>query len=135
METRLGIPRPLRTAVACLLLPLHLAACTAWRVQPPPAQAVVARAPEKARLTLTDGTRLIVLHPRIDADSVRGVNEATDQSVAFPLTTVTFIEIRQHSTARTLLLIVGIPVGSVVALVLGVVIGCALSSPGTCSLD
>ena len=114
METRLGIPQPLRTAVAVLLLPLHLASCTAWRVQPQPAQAVVPRAPEKARFTLTDSTRLILLRPWISADSVRGENEATGQSVGVPLARVSRIEIRKPSEGRTLGLIIAIPIGILV---------------------
>lgn len=112
MKTRLGITHPLRTAVACLLLPLHLAGCTAWHVQPATPQSVISAAPNKVRLTLTTGDTVTIANPRIDADSVRSRTTEAGRSTAVPLAQVQRIEVRGFSIGRT----VGLTVGVVVLL-------------------
>ena len=58
---------------AILLLVLHLQACTSWQTTPiSPRQVIVEEDVGSARLTMLDGSRIVVTGPRIERDSIVG---------------------------------------------------------------
>ena len=66
---------PFARGVALALFVLYLPACTSWRAQSFPAQAVIRDThPQRIRLTRLDGSRVEIANPRIVGDSIVGTN-------------------------------------------------------------
>lgn len=98
-------PRTLIAAV--IVLTLDLAACTSWRVEP----TVPARSPE-LRVTLTDGSRTVLLEVELDGDSLVGYervamsNRSRHSRRAFAAADVRLLEQRRFELVRTAALLV-----------------------------
>jgi hypothetical protein len=95
--------------VAALLLAAYLPACTSYRALADPASGLQAslKPIEEARITLETGERFTLRFPQITDDSLRGsLDEGAARSVA--LTTVSEVEVRKHSAAKTVALVFGV---------------------------
>lgn len=126
MDMRLGMPPLLRSTVAWLLLPLHLAACTVYHQRPgSPADVLTQEHPGKVQLILTDGARVLLMQPRVVADSVVGTTEYTSAApsrrVAVPLEQVRQVNVARTSAGRVTL-------GILVVLAIAAVVGYATYS-------
>lgn len=100
-----------RRPIAFALLLWYLPACTAWYVEErvSPQQLITAQHPTAVRVTLPDGSRIILGQPRIaPGDSLAGVLNGAPSSVAFA--DVTQVAMRKISAGRTVLLLAGIAV-------------------------
>ncbi len=63
----------LRCLTCCLLLPAFLAGCSSWYVQEvSPQQLITEDQPEKIRVTLTDGSQMVLEQPRVSGDTLMG---------------------------------------------------------------
>ena len=83
----------MRRFIATVLLPCYLAACLTWQPQEvSPEQALGDGQPDKVRLTLIDGNRIVMEEPRILGDSLTGVYSG--RQVTIPLSAVTEVELR-----------------------------------------
>lgn len=101
MERHLGISARLRVAIGLALLPLHLAACTTWRIQPiAPESLLVAESPAQVRLTLATGRQRTVRYPRLRADSIVGKN-AWNLHTAVPLADIRQVELKRFDGTQT----------------------------------
>jgi len=99
----------LRRSRACILLLLYLPACTSWHVgSPTPAQFVERERPERARVTRTDGSQIVLEHIVLRADTLAGTVHGQDQQqdVRIPLTDVRQVATRRFSAGRTVGLVV-----------------------------
>ena len=67
----------MRRFIVCVLLPVHLAACTMWRSQEVTPQTLIAsvQPDDKVRVTLSDGSWVILSEPMISGDSLLGTLE------------------------------------------------------------
>jgi len=116
MTTLIRCVRARRPGIACLLLVLHLPACTSWHVgTPTPAQFVEHEHPRKVRVTSADGATIELVSPVVRGDSLVGTTGA-DSTVSLALSDVRSVAVRRTSTGKTLLL-----VGAGVVVVAGVV--------------
>ncbi len=128
MNSLLSPMRARRSPIAALLLLLYLPACTSWHVgAPTPAQFVEREKPERAQVTKTDGSTVVLTSPVVRGDSLFGTRSAglvqgdTTRLVGLPLSEVRSVAVRKFSTGNTLLL-----VGAVVAVAfVGVLIECS----------
>jgi len=66
----------LRRAAAVLLLPCYLAACHRWVPSQEPVAVVASEGPRSLRVTLADGSRLVLRQAYLAADSLIGVRDA-----------------------------------------------------------
>ena len=116
-----------RRLTCCLLLPAFLAGCSSWWVQEvSPQQLVTEDQPEKIRVTLTDGSQVVLEQPRVSGDTLVGCQlfEVQGQqrcpsdlgAVSIPLSDVTGVAIEKTNPVKVfiVLLVVG---GAVVGLV------------------
>ena len=101
-------------ATAAILLACFLPACTGWRTQSAtPEQVMTTKHPERVRITRQDGTRVELLQPVIEADSVTGRDagasgpDSLKPRVAVALADIRTVELHQTKTAETLLLVGG----------------------------
>ncbi|MFQ5679951.1 MAG: hypothetical protein ACE5HP_10895 [Gemmatimonadota bacterium] len=107
-----------------LLLPLTLvawlSACTRWSVRSGPAGSLAAGT-EQVRVSLADGSTLLLWEPRAERGSLSGFLGTDRQGrVAIPLAEVTRVETRQVKPAATAGLVVGLHlVGAAVACAAG----------------
>ncbi len=87
---------------------------------PTPAQFVERERPERARVTLTDGSQIVLEHIVLRADkligTVRGQNQKQD--VRVPLTDVRQVANRRFSAGRTVGLVVGVAAGRNLSMIL-----------------
>jgi hypothetical protein len=108
--------KPLRCILAALLVLVTASGCSSWHatplMAPAPAPATTAGAapaalPKKLRIHYSDGRTIVLLHPRMDGDSLRGQLEIADASrpagteVAFALAGVSAADARKPDTAKT----------------------------------
>jgi len=115
-----------RRPIACLLLPCYLAACTSWQTQElAPEQVLAQEQPDQVRVTLSDGQRLELRYPAVHGDTLTGMREA--RQVAVPLERVSRLELREADGGKTLLLVGGVMLGTVIAAGAAFAIGCAAS--------
>ncbi len=118
--------------VALMLFGLHLNACSTW--QPVPVnlrQLIEEEQPDRIRIFQPDGTRIEVRNPRVETDSLTAEVpvrlsplEFGTETVKIPLTDVHAFEIRRFDMARTLGLIVAVPLATLGGLLLLVGITC-----------
>ncbi len=102
-------------AVAPLLLATHSIACASWRVEGAAPEALVtAKHPDQIRVLRANNSRVVLQHPTVAADSLRGSDPRAHGEVALPLSDVRTLETRHTDAGKSLLLGVGIA-GAVVA--------------------
>ena len=92
---------PLRRLVACILLPCCLLACVSWNTQEAsPQQVLEDEQPDKVRVTLSDGSQVVLEEPVVSGDTLTGV--ATGQQRSIPLADVSALAVRKTDASRTL---------------------------------
>src|SRR5947207_671207 len=106
-----------RLTVAAALLPLvpFVTACRTVVAVPSPAQYISTKSPGLVWVTKTDNTVLRLGSPHLVGDTLTGFVPAGDY-VEIPLSSVQLIRARQAAPRRTLLLVGGVTVASVLAL-------------------
>ena len=105
-----------RRLVAATLLPLVPAAtaCSTLAAVPSPAQFVATKSPRMVWVTKTDNTVVALQSPQIIADTLGGFVKG--DFIEMPLSSVQVLRARQAAPRRTLLLVGGVTVASVLAL-------------------
>lgn len=84
------------------MLLLQLTGCQTWRVAgPTPAEFVRDRSPDRILVRRTDGSRVVLLSPSIENDSLRGF-ALTGGIPTMPLDAVQSISVRRVSWGKTL---------------------------------
>ena len=100
----------MRRALSCILLPVYVASCMSWRVEPvSPAQVVVQDQPSAIRVTMNDGSRFELESPVVSGDSLLGLAKSesyTQRGVL--LADVSRVEIRKGDALKTVGLVVGL---------------------------
>jgi hypothetical protein len=122
--------------VRFLILPftltLSVTACTRYRTveHVAPYEMLKEDVPRRVTLIMTDGSRIVLRHPRVDGDSIFGIgtayderNIAIDDSVSIALAEIGHVEEQEQKPAYTILGWVLIPL-VVVGLAVG---GCCFS--------
>ena len=103
---------PFVRGVALALFVLYLPACTTWRAQSFPAQAVIRDDhPKRIRLTRLDGSRVELTNPRIVGDSIVGTRPGWRGFVDGPavaLDDIRIVETREIDDGKTTALVVGL---------------------------
>ena len=106
----------LRRLTCCLLLPVYLAGCSSWYVQEvSPQQLVTEEQPGKIRVTLTDGSQVVLEQPRVSGDTLMGNapkvapsgKVVVSQQVNIPLSDVADVAIQRTDAGKTTGLILG----------------------------
>jgi hypothetical protein len=98
-----------------------LAACVSWQTQEGSPQQVLAdEQPDSLRVTLYDGSRVVLGEPVVSGDSLTGSADGQQRSI--PLSQVRELDIRGVSAGKTALAAVGL---LVFAAGLGIAIMCA----------
>ena len=112
----------LRRLTCCLLLPAFLAGCSSWWVQEvSPQQLITEDQPEKIRVTLTDGSQMVLEQPRVSGDTLMGKFAPKDfapsaqvqlkrgEQVNIPLSDVTDVAIQKTDPGKIfgMVLVVG----------------------------
>lgn len=90
-----------------------LAGCYRWSEPRPAPRSALESRPAKVLVDLSDGSQRVLVHPRIQGDSL--ISDSWDRfgdpvPVALPLTDVVRVREREFSLGRTGLLVLGIPV-------------------------
>lgn len=112
-----------------LALCSQISGCQTWRVAgPTPADFVRDRAPDRILVRRTDGSRMILLNPSVDGDSLRGF-ALTGGVPSMPLETVQSISVRRVAWGKTLGLVGVVGAGIAVAALLS---SCGSSSDVYC---
>lgn len=113
--------RPVPCCVtAALVLTCYLTACTAWHKQTAiPQQVITAKQPRKVRIARQDGSRVELLQPKIEGDSIVGTTwdvkpGSQPLRTAIALADVRGIEVKEDDTGRTIMA-VGF-IGGIIAL-------------------
>ena len=71
-----------RRLVACVLLPSQLGACMSWKTQEAaPPQLVNEEQPSRIRVTLRDGTQVVLTEPTISGDTLWGLNDGEQTGI------------------------------------------------------
>jgi hypothetical protein len=110
--------------VAVVLLGIHLAGCSSWRVeQVSPAQLLSERGPVPVRIVRSDGSRLVLEQPKVSGDSLSGFSDGRRRAV--PLRDVNSVATRHGDVGKSVLVGLGI-VGGAFAIA---AIGYAASNP------
>ena len=110
MITPLTPLRVRRSPLATLLLLVYLPACTSWHVGTPTPSAFVQREhPQRARVTRTDGTQLMLKEPAVLWDTLLGTLDNHDTiRVTLPLSQVQSVAVRKFSAEKTILVVGGV---------------------------
>jgi hypothetical protein len=109
----------MRRFIGCILLPCYVAACVSWDVQEvSPEQALDEQQAKKARITLTDGSRITLAHLSVSGDSLTGFWR--DDRVSVPLARVSEVAVYDLDVVGT---VVVVSLG--VALLAAFIVGCA----------
>lgn len=106
----------LRRLTCYLLLPAFLAGCSSWYVQEvSPQQLVTGEQPEKIRVTLTDGSQVVLEQPRVSGDTLMGcrIFEVQGQqrcpsdlgAVSIPLSDVTDVAIPKTNPVKVFVVV------------------------------
>jgi len=111
-----------RHLVIPLMLVCFLAGCSSWRVQPAPATSH--EAPERARITLSDGRVVELRSLEVRGDSVVGVAKTGSNAYAvhyalqaYPLADVTKFEVPKDNTRMIVAITAGVLIVGVVLFV------------------
>ncbi len=102
--------RQLQRVIACILLPCYLLACSSWKtLEVSPVQVISEEQPSKVRLTLTDGSTVVLEQPVVSGDTLTGFGEG--EHVTIPVSDVTHVAVRKKDTGKTVgLVLVGVVV-------------------------
>jgi hypothetical protein len=100
-------------ATAGLLVGCYLPACTGWHTQSAaPEQVMTTKHPAQVRITRQDGSRVVLLQPVIEGDSVTGRDagasggpDSLKPRIAVALAEVRTVELQQTDAAKTVLLV------------------------------
>jgi len=90
-------------AVLLLFLLLNLTACTSWQpaATPSPTQFVEVEQPDRVRVTVRDGTELVLEEPSVEGDELLGTVE--EASVRVPFGDIFRLEVRRFSVGQTVM--------------------------------
>jgi hypothetical protein len=99
-------------------LGLHAGACMSWKTQPVSPDQVVAKNPDQVRVTLGNGSRIVVARPTIIGDSLIGTAPGSDPKPAMPrrvipLSDIRSVQVQRVNAGKTALLIAGVGVTAV----------------------
>ena len=95
-----------RRFIACILLPCYLVACTSWKTQEASPQQVLAdEQPDKVRVTLTDGSQVVLAEPAISGETLTGSADGQQRSI--PLADVADVEVKKTEALLTSALVLG----------------------------
>ncbi len=105
---------PFVRGVALALFVLYLPACTTWRAQSFPVQAVILdEHPKRIRLTRLNGSRVEITNPRIVGDSIVGASPGSRRFfAAVALDDIRIVETQQINAGNTTLLVVGLGIAA-----------------------
>ena len=121
-------PYTRRLFLGLALLP-QITGCQTWRAAgPTPAEFVRDRSPDRIQVRRTDGSRIILLNPSVDNDSLQGF-ALTGGVPSMPLDAVQSISVRRVSWGKTLGLVGVVGAGIAVAALLS---SCGASSDVYC---
>jgi hypothetical protein len=109
----------LRRVILPLTLLAFLSACHKWvPLEPPVAQAVAEEEPGTVRVTLADGSQVVLKEPHISGDSLVAFEDGKEpQTVALLLEDVRQAEVQRTNKPATVGLVFGIAVVTVAAVV------------------
>jgi hypothetical protein len=103
--------RGIRRIVACVLLPSHLVACMSWKTQDAtPQQLVSEEEPSRIRVTLTDGTQVVLTEPTVSGDTLWGLEDG--ERTGIPEPEIAEVALRRADGTTT---VIALGVGVVVA--------------------
>jgi hypothetical protein len=107
-----------RSAISCFLLLAFAPACSSWHVgTPTPAEFIARERPPDVRVTRTDGSTVDLTAPEVRGDSVAGRLKGRDTApYSVPLSDVRSVAVRKTSTGKTLLLVGGVLVGTLLVI-------------------
>lgn len=116
-----------RRILMSAVLGLHVGGCMSWKAQPVSPDKVMARKPAQVRVTLPSGGRIVLVQPKIVADSLIGAPAGSDstpgaQPPAVALSDIRSVEVRGVNAGKTALLVAGV---GVTALVVAAVVAAA----------
>ena len=94
-----------RRIISCILLPCYLVACSTWKTQEASPQQVLAEQPDKVRVTLSDGSQVVVEEPVISGDTLTGVAEGQQRSI--PLSDVADVQVKKTEALLTAAFVFG----------------------------
>jgi hypothetical protein len=105
---------PFVRGVALALFVLYLPACTTWRRQSFPVQAVILdEHPKRIRLTRLNGSRVEITNPRIVGDSIVGASPGSMRFfAAVALDDIRIVETQQIHAGKTTLVMVGLGIAA-----------------------
>ncbi len=93
--------RQLQRVIACILLPCYLLACSSWKtLEVSPVQVISEEQPSKVRLTLTDGSTVVLEQPVVSGDTLTGVGEG--EHVTIPVSDVTDVAVRKTNVGASI---------------------------------
>ncbi len=96
----------IRRLIACILLPCYLVACTSWKTQEvSPQQVLTDEQPDKVRVSLTDGSQVVLEEPVVSGDTLIGFEQDVQKSIL--LADVSALELREGDGGKTTLAIIG----------------------------
>ncbi len=97
-------------------LTVALVCCTSWGRPAPADRALLDKGPSRVRVTLADGRQFEVEHPRVRGDTLfgdslalRGIDRMVSFPVAIPFAGVRSLSTRRFSVARTMVLVMAVP--------------------------
>jgi len=91
--------------ILVLVLATHATACWEWRpATVPPAHLLSREAPGRIRVTVHEGTSVVVYDPTVSGDSIRG--SAMGQPATIAITEVERLETRELSARKTIVVAV-----------------------------
>ncbi|MDH4063463.1 MAG: hypothetical protein OEW19_03620, partial [Acidobacteriota bacterium] len=109
-------------AFVALFTALSLPACSTWSTQSrPPQEIVLSQQPDQVRLSLADGSRLIVYHPAIDGDRLVAwtrSDRSGSPDASIPLAEIRSVEVHKISPGRTVAAVVAVGVGVTLLVIL-----------------
>jgi len=119
-----------RSLALFAVLSLTMPGCTAWKIkQTPPAELLAAKRQTEVRVTLADKKRIVITNPRIAGDSLvssgvpaSSADHGKPSRAAIALSDIRSVEVREFSSGRTVLLIVGLGL-TIAAIALGIEAG------------
>ncbi len=117
----------MRRILSCILLPAYVASCTSWHVEPvSPAQVVTQDQPPTIRVTLNDGSLLVLDSPVVLGDTLLGhARTESNAQRAVLLADISRVETPgKWDSVKTIGLTAGILLGLLGAMALAWHIGC-----------
>ena len=121
MASLLCRARARQRGLACLLLLSYLPACSTWHTgTPTPAQFIEKEHPEAVRVIRMDGTTVNLEAPAIRGDSLVGtvggglVQADSARTISLALSDVSSVAVKRGSAGRTLLLVGGVLIATMV---------------------